>query len=123
MLRAEALDAALKTGDSCEVAKVDFADARHEFDRYKNLVFVMACVFAAFLVAGIVLVALGSDTRGAGIVSFVGTVASGIAMRWILARRNQASKDKDAAKTLVRNYCEAPDAVIENLEAGNTVGA
>jgi hypothetical protein len=120
MLRAAALETAIDSNDSCRIAQVDFWDARREFNRYKSLVFVAACIFVAFLVAGIVLVALGEDTRGEGIVSFVGSVASGVAMAWVVARRNQASKDKDAAKRLVNKYCSTPEAVLENLESGAT---
>jgi hypothetical protein len=119
MQRAEALDAAI-SGDntSCEVAQVDFWDARREFKRYKDLMFVVAATFVGFLIVGIVLVSIGSDTRGAGIVSFVATVASGGAMSWVRGRRNQASKDKDAAKRLVRKYCSTPESVVETLEGG-----
>jgi NAD(P)H-hydrate repair Nnr-like enzyme with NAD(P)H-hydrate dehydratase domain len=82
------------------------------------LVFVMGCAFGLSLVAGIVLVALGSDTRGAGIVAFVGTVASGAAMAWIVRQRNDASIQKEKALKLVDEYCREPERTIERLEAG-----
>ena len=118
MLRAEALERAIERNDSCGIAKIDFWDAREEFNRYKVLVFIASCVFVAFLIGGIVLVAIGSDTRGEGIVSFVGSAASGVAMSFVIKRRNQASRDKDAAKRLVNTYCDTPQPVLEQLERG-----
>ena len=124
----QALEAATRAepiaeSSACRIAQQSYQDARNDFKRFQNLVYIAACFVLLFLLAGIVLVALGSDTRGAGLVSFVGTVVSGVGMKFVLDRRNEASKEKKDAEALVREYCDQPQGVIERLEAGDTVGA
>jgi hypothetical protein len=109
----ERLAPAIETNDRCEIAKANYWAASRNLELWDKLVFAMGCAFAVFLLAGIVLVAIGSDTRGAGIVSFVGTVASGVAMTWIVKRRNTARTEKNAAADLVGTYC--PAGTVEQL--------
>ena len=104
--------------DSCRLAQVGYADARAEQGRWQLLVFALGCAFGLTLIVGIVLVALGSDTRGAGIVAFAGTVISGGAMLWIVKQRNDASTEKAKALELVNKYCNEPDRTIAELERG-----
>ena len=108
----------VSTRDSCRLAQVSYADARREQTRWQMLVFVMGCAIGISLIAGIVLVALGSDTRGAGIVAFVGTAVSGAAMAWIVKQRNDGSVEKEKALKLVRDYCEEPEKTVKALEHG-----
>jgi UDP-N-acetylmuramyl tripeptide synthase len=74
--------------------------------------------FCFFLVAAIVLFAVNGDTRGAGIVAFVGTVASGLATTWIVKQRNDASKEKEKALKLVEQYCSEPAKTVTKLDEG-----
>jgi hypothetical protein len=90
---------------ACKVAQVTFWDARAEFQRYKNLIYWVACLIVISLVASVVLFAAGKDTRAAGLVSFLGTVASCGALAWVLARKNHAEKEDTAAAKLVKDYC------------------
>ena len=107
--------------EACRMAQTSFSDARADFKRFQNLVYLTAFVVVAFLVAGIVLVALGSDTRAAGIVSFVGTVVTGVGMKFVLDQRNDARDEQHAAQKLVRANCKHANDVIERLEAGEPV--
>jgi hypothetical protein len=107
---------------ACRIAQESFRDARADLKRFQNLVYITACFAVAFVVAGIVLVALGSDTRGAGIVSFVGTAVTGLGVKFVIDQRNDARKEKRAAEKLVRANCERHENVIERLEAGEPVG-
>jgi hypothetical protein len=121
-----ALDAAtspeaMPDSRACEMSRQSFADARAELARYQNLVYLTAVCVVLFLIGGIVLVALGESTRGAGIVSFVGTVVTGLGMRFVLQRQDDARKEKRAAERLVQKNCPDPQAVIANLEAGEPV--
>jgi hypothetical protein len=104
--------------DSCRLAQVSYDDARREQGRWQTLVFVMGCAFGLFLVAAIILFSLGSDTRGAGLVAFVGTAASGAAVAWMVKQRNDASKEKEKALRLVNDYCNEPERTITELDEG-----
>jgi hypothetical protein len=114
-MRFAALERAVDDNDACEIAKVSFWDARQNAQRYRVLVYIVSCVVAAFLIAGIVLVALGSDTQGAGIVSFVGSVVGGAGMLFVIRRSKEAAKERDAAARLVKKYCSAE--TLGQLEA------
>jgi len=52
-LRSTALAPALAASDRCEIAKANFSDAERDLELYRRLVFAMACVFCAFLVAAL----------------------------------------------------------------------
>ncbi len=104
--------------DACRLSQVSYSDARQEQGRWQILVFVMGCAFALFLIAAIALFSIAGDARGAGIVSLVGTVASGLATTWIVKQRNDASKEKDKALALVEEYCREPKKTINELDKG-----
>lgn len=105
-LRAASEPNAIERSDACRVANQSYQDFRHSWERLNNLVYALCVAAVVFLIAAIVLAAAGSNTRSAGIVSFVGTVVTSIGARFVLKERNQARKDKlDAAKT-VREFCD-----------------
>lgn len=104
--------------DACRLSLVSYDDARNEQSRWQMLVFVMGCAFALFLLAAIALFAISGDARGGAIVALVGTVASGLATTWIVKQRNDASKEKEKALSLVKEYCEEPEKTVTELEQG-----
>jgi hypothetical protein len=104
--------------DSCRLSQVGYADACAEQKRWQLLVFALGCAFGLTLIAGIALVAIGSDTRGAGIVAFAGTAASGAAIAWMVKQRNDASTEKEKALELVSKYCRDPEKTANALEQG-----
>lgn len=110
---------AMVRSDACKVANQNYRDFRHSWERLNNLVYALAFAATLFLIAGIVLVAVGSDTRGAGIVSFVGTVVTGVGARFVVNNRNQAKRELLAAARLVKSYCDQPASKLDakDLEA------
>ena len=112
-LQAAADPAAIERSDACLIANQSYQDSRDDWRRLNNLVYILAVAAVVFLIGGIVLFAVGADTRAAGIVSFVGTVVTGVGARFVLRERNRAAKEKAAAARLVKTYCEDAASRIE----------
>ncbi len=101
----QALGTAIERSDACEIARINWDDKRENDRRYQALIYYTSCAFVVFLLGAIVLTALGGDTRGAGLVSFVGTVASGAGMAFVLKRKKEVAAELKAASKLVKENC------------------
>jgi len=115
-LSAAVAPTSMSRSDSCRAANESYRDFQASWKRLNNLVYALALAATVFLIGGIVLAALGSDTRAAGIVSFVGTAVTGLGARFVLRERNQAARDKLGAAKLVREYCERPESKLDTRD-------
>lgn len=102
---------ALASGDLCEFAKARYAGiARWRF-LYTLMVFVLSALVATLLALAIVFVF--NKEWAQGIVTGLGGIVSGTAMKFILERRNEAKEEEEAAYADVIARCGGPSGADE----------
>ena len=96
------------------------------FDRWKNLalwrnlwtilIFLLGSAFTIFLIGAVMLFIRASWIAGA--LATLGTIVNGVAVGWILARRNQAVTEETEAKEELIKHC-APPMAVKATEGGS----
>jgi hypothetical protein len=95
---------------ACRVAAVVWEDTQRRFQRYSSLVFVLALIALAGIVAAIVLFFVVDDATSGAVASLVAGLLSGALAKFIRDERDTARKDRDAAREILRKDCEGQTA-------------
>jgi len=102
----------------CRVAAVVWKDAQRRFESYSTLVWILAIIALAAIVAAIALFFIVDDTTSAGVVSLVGGLLASALTKFIKDERDSARTDRDVAQKLVNSECNtSPEAVLEAIGA------
>jgi hypothetical protein len=101
----------------CKVASVVWDDAQKRFARYSTLVYVLALLAMAGIVAAIVFFFAVDDKASAGVVSLISGLVTGTLAGFIKGERDTARTDRDKAGEIVSRECkqQSPEAVVRSL--------
>jgi hypothetical protein len=108
---------ALEGGEAtmpCRVASVVWHDAQRRFQRYSTLVFVLALLALAAILAAIVLFFAVDDAASQAVITLVsGLIAGGLAT-FIKDERDNARDDRNAAVEIINDQCagQEPEQVL-----------
>lgn len=87
----------------CQIAQQRYRNAALWKNLWTILLFAFGAAMVVFLVVAIAFFIREDWLPGA--VAILGTIAQGAAIRWVLDRRNEASKEEEDAYKEVQNQC------------------